>query len=217
MKLRWFGIVGVLAALVGCVADVLLLYVPNGAYEQQDYLFFQQIPQWRLTLGHYLGVLTIPLELVGFWQVYRAIETAGNRYVVPVMAATVYVMVIGVAYHAMVSIGGTVMHLQRQNVLSQTAFTSLFDTVKFYFEPFGAVLFILFLFISFGLFYIIYFRKTLYPKWVAFFNPLFIYLAIVVIYLLFPQHIGSLLMVAGFNFSILVLLAISTVVLWEVE
>ena len=215
MKLRWFGIIGIIAAFLGCVADVLLLYAPNGGYERQDYLFFEQIPQWRLTLGHYLGVLVIPLELIGFWQVYQAIKSAGNKYVIPVMLATVYVMVIGVAYHAMVSIGGTVIRAKNYALLSEEYFTSFFDTIKFYFEPFGAILFVLFLFISAGLFYIIWFRKTLYPKWVAFFNPLFVYLAIVVMYLLFPQHIGSMLMVAGFNFSILILLSISTVFMWN--
>ena len=212
MKLYWLGIIGMAAAVLGCLGDILLLYVPDGNYEKQDYLFFQQIPQWRLTAGHFLGVLFIPLELVGFWQVYKAIEKTGKRYTVPLVLATVYVMIMGVVYHGIVGSMGTFVHLAASDLVNPAVAESTMNTLKLYFEPFGFLLLILFVFISSMLSYLIWFKneQTLYPKWMAFFNPVFTYLLIVILYLILPKNIGSALMVMGFNLSIFVLLAAST-------
>lgn len=211
-KLKMLGMVGVMAALIGCIGDLLLLYAPDGGYEKMDYQFFDRISDWRLQLGHYLGVLFIPFELLGFLLVYYALRPAKSKLVLPIIASTVYVMIIGVAYHGMVGLGGMVMHYQAQVQSDPASFTAFFDNFKLFFEPLGFVLFLVFLFISLGLFYIIRYDNTLYPRWVAFFNPLFTYIVIVLIYLLFPG-IGSALMVTGFNLSILVLLLVSVMVL----
>ncbi len=209
IKLRWLGIIGMIAALIGCVGDVFLLYAPQGGYENQDYLFFNSIPLENIRFGHYLGVLFIPFELVGFLQVFYALRPSKSKLLIPLIAATIYVMVIGVAYHGMVGIGGIYL-----KTAGGAAVTEHFPFIVSCFEPLGFVLFLVFLFISFSLSYLIYFKKTLYPKWVAFTAPFFSYLVIVLVYLI-NKPIGSALMVAGFNLSIFVLLLVSTVVLWE--
>ncbi len=212
MKLKWYGIIGIIAAFIGCIGDVLLLYSPNGGYENMDYLFFNDIADWRICLGHYLGVLFIPLELVGFWQVYQALKESNSRLVIPVLMATVYVMVIGVAYHGMVGMGGLLVHAQQVEEIGVVSSYLKWGITMF--EPLGSILFFVFLFISFGLFYLIYSQKTAYPRWVAFTNPLFTYLIWVLLYLISPA-VGGLFVVAGFNLSILIFLAVSTIVLWD--
>lgn len=206
---------GMLAAAVGMTADVLLLYVPNGGYENWDYRFFTQIGADRLLWGHFLGVIFIPFELLGFWQVYKALEPAGRRFVLPVMLPIVLVTVWGVAYHAMLAGLAAVMRLQGAGALLPAVFEDTYLHLKTAIEPLGYLLFGIFVYISGGLFYLIRYRVTLYPRWVAWVNPLLVYLLAVGLYMLFPQHVGSAAVVAGFNLAIFVTLAVSTAVLWR--
>lgn len=214
-SLRLFGIIGIIAALFGITADLLLLYVPNGGYENWDYQFFTQISEQRIYWGHLIGVVYIPFELAGFWQVYKALEPAGRRWVLPVLLPVVFVTIWGVAYHAMLAGFAAYMRLQAEVALPDALSTQTFGHLKATLEPLGNLLFLLFVFISGGLFYLIRYKETHYPKWVAWVNPMLIYLIAVVLYLLFPQHIGSMAVVAGFNLSILVVLSTSTIVLWK--
>lgn len=214
MKLKYYGVIGMAAALLGCIGDVLLLYVPNGGYEKWDYTFFSSIAYWRLLAGHYLGVLFIPFQLVGFWQIYQAIKSAENRFVLPVMAMTLYVIIIGVAYHGMLGELGTFLQLNESSGLATEIRATTKAQLIAFLEPLGGVLFVLFLGISLGLWSIIRYQNTLYPRWMAWVNPLFIYVLITGVYVLFPSW-GSALMVAGFNLSIFILLTCSTIVLWN--
>ncbi|OWY24586.1 hypothetical protein C7N43_16665 [Sphingobacteriales bacterium UPWRP_1] len=215
MRLRWFGLIGMVAALCGFAADVLLLYVPNGEYEKWNYLFFEQISVNRIWLGHFIGVFCIPFELFGFWQVYKAVEQAGKRYVLPVLVPVIFVTVWGVAYHAMLGGMATLIHLGKRVHLRPDVFENSMGQLVSYMEPLGYLLFGIFVFISAGLFYLIRYKSTLYPRWVAWVNPFFFYLACVALYRLFPQHIGSMVMVSGFSLSIFGTLAVSTCVLWN--
>lgn len=215
MRLRYFGLIGMVAALGGFVADVLLLYVPSGGYENWDYQFFMHISENRIWWGVLLGVFAIPFELFGFWQVYQAIQPSGKRYVLPVLLPVVFITIWGVTYHGM--LGGLAHFIQLGKNINlppdthQHYLTQLISAI----EPLGNLLFGIFVYVSAGLFYLIRFKKTLYPKWVAWANPFFFYLICVLLYVLFPQHIGSIAMVSGFSLSIFATLAVSTFVLWK--
>lgn len=215
MRLRWFGLIGVAAALGGFAADVLLLYVPNGSYERWDYRFFEHISETRIFWGVLLGIFCIPFELVGFWQVYQAVQEAGKRYVLPVLLPVVFITVWGVTYHGMLGGLASFMHLAGRVKLRPAVFEHSLNQLVTTIEPLGYLLFGVFVYISAGLFYLIRYRQTMYPKWVAWANPFFFYLACVGLYLLFPQHIGSIAMVSGFSLSIFGTLAVSTLVLWN--
>jgi len=54
--------------------------------------------------------------------------------------------------------------------------------------------------------------KTRFPRWVAFFNPLFIYLLCIAAYFSLPQ-IGNILLIAGFNLANALFLFISWIAL----
>ncbi len=214
-KLYLYGRIGIAAAFLGCIADILLLYAPQGGYENMDYLFFHDISPTRLMLGHFLGILFIPFELIGFLQVFQMIKKAGNKWLVPLVIATIYVMVVGVTYHGMMGQMGSFLHFgAKTGISSNPLFVDTVTTMKAYFEPLGFVLFLVFLFISLSLSYLIFTNKTYYPKWMAFAAPLFSYIVFFLLYTIVPS-IGGLFIVAGFNLSILILLAASTYALRE--
>lgn len=203
------SVVGIVASFVGCIADVLLLYTPNGNYEAADYSFFRDISPIRLLWGQQLGILAIPFIILGLIPVYKALKPAGSQYIMPLAALTLYVVIIGVVYHGLVSMGGLVVHLvplpQADDALRQA---------RTHFEVWSAVLVAVFLAICIGLFYIIRYKPTCYPPAMAWCNPILIYAFTLLFYILCPLW-GGVFLVAGFNLSIFVFLVVSTIILWN--
>ena len=75
---RWAGIIAILAATLGVIADLALQYTPNAAHLFSDQsLYLLDVSPSRLFIGHYLGVVAILMETIGFWQIYCALQPAG--------------------------------------------------------------------------------------------------------------------------------------------
>src|SRR5260370_5455031 len=64
--LRWAGLISILVAICNVVDDLSLQYRPQG-YEGAG--AFLGIAPWRVFTGHFLGVFTLPLEIIGYWLV----------------------------------------------------------------------------------------------------------------------------------------------------
>lgn len=192
------SIIALIASLVGALADVLLLYNPAGGYETGDYHFLMDIPETRLLVGSYLGVFFIPLEILGLWHVYRALEPAGKKLVYPMIFMAVYAIFPGVVYHG--TIGFTATFLKLSPLMSPELLNTNMDFLKALFEPLGATLFVLFTIASLLFVYIVTTKETHYCKWMAIANPFGIYMVFVLLYLSVPT-IGNLLIPAGFNLA----------------
>jgi len=191
--------IGILGAAIGCLADVLLLYTSNGGYETGDYRFLLDVGFIRLILGHYLGILFIPLEVAGFWVIYQLILPIQKRLANVIWYTAVYVAFLGVTYHATIGMVGSYLHRYDSTGQAQ----ELLQQWKWFYDPLAAILFVGFMIISSILFYIFYFKQNQWPKWMAFLNPFILYLLFGILYLIWPAG-GGLLLVAGFNLSILI-------------
>lgn len=191
-------IISILAAFIACVADVFLLYEPNARYEQMDYTYLANFDSQRLLWGHYLGILAIPFELLGLWVVAQRCRNISPQAPFWITAAMVFVLIVGVAYHACIIF---VAHIFQWVILNQETLV----LVKSFFEPLGTGLALTFLVLSSLFAYAILKRKVELSKWLVFANPILVYGLCLVAYLISPTN-GGILLVAGFNFSILVLL-----------
>lgn len=185
--MRKLVIIGFLAALFGCVADVLLLYSPNGGYHTFDYDFLKELPSGRVLAGHYLGILAIPFELCGLWVLSRSFKTGQNW----IFGLFVFVITIGVAYHG--SIVWVKSHLDAGGDI---------ELVRPFFEPLGNGMVGLFLFLSSFYLFLVAKQKTNLPKGFVVLNPIVIYLLLILFYVAIPP-LGNILIVAGFNICIL--------------
>ncbi len=195
--------VAIAAALLGAVADLLLLYSPNGGYETGDYQFLKEISTNRIIVGHYLGILFIPLEMLGLFHIYRCIKPAGGWMPWAVVMGALFVGYPGVAYHGMVAFIHTL-------VTQGTADAGLMEHMRLLSEPVGAALAVGGLAVAGIFMYIVIKKPTLYPKWIAFANPGTFYVVIAISYLLIPP-VGNVLMPAAFNLSFLLFFACSLV------
>jgi hypothetical protein len=97
--IHWAGIISILAALLAVAADLALQYTSNMGYLlSRQSLYLLDVPPDRLFLGHYLGFIAILLETLGFWQVYRALQPAGERYALPFFLISAFSAMLGAAY-----------------------------------------------------------------------------------------------------------------------
>lgn len=216
-NLQKIGIVAIIACLLGAIADVLLLYTPLGNYEANNYHFFYNISYNRLVIGHYIGILIIPFELAGFWQVYKTFVNVTKKQGVFFLIASLYALILGVVYHGMLGQLGTFMHLKNESIfIDNYTFTNTFTKLKFFLEPISAIMLLLFAMVCGLLFFYIQKQKTLLPKWVNFFNPLILYLCIIILYALFPAVFAGLL-VAGFNAALAIFFGSTTFALKKIK
>lgn len=185
---------GILAALLASVGDILLLYHPEGGYHEGNYLFLMEIPLDRMAWGHYLGVLFIPLELFGLWRVAQAFRPLGKGAIRWAFGCMVFVISIGAAYHGMLWF---VAHYLQNSAFMQESV----DGLRLLFEPLSVLMAFSFLIMA-GVFnQLVWQRRLLFPRWLFWWNPIFSYLLFLLLYLFVPV-LGNVLMVAGFNLAI---------------
>jgi hypothetical protein len=189
--LKWArvaGLVAILGAIIGMVGDYCLLYSPEGGYMDGDYAFMRGIPNTRLLWGHYLGILAIPLEAAGLYLVWLGLLPQGRRLALVAVCAGMYLMFLGVAYHATVFPFGDAVRWQDLRPFN---------------EPLGlgfaAAFFALVLVFTVAMAR----GKTAYPRWMAGLSPLLVYGVVIACYFLLPG-IGNFLAPMGFNLSMAV-------------
>lgn len=196
---KYAALIGMAAALISCVADTLLLYNPAGGFLDAVPHYYETIPTGRFIWGHYLGIFFIPLELAGFLLVYKGLKPAGNVKAKAIYVLAMYATFPGVAYHATCAFMGHIMQGGGE-AQYHDAFRALSDPL--------AVFFILgFLVLSVVFAVIVGRGKSLFPRWVAFCNPVSVYLVCLGLWFAVPV-VGRLLLPAGFNLGIFVFLGV---------
>lgn len=214
--MRLAGLVSILAALAGTAGDLALEYTPNAAHlMSRQSLYLLDVPPGRLLLGHYLGVVAILLEIAGFWAVYRALQPAGERYALPFFLVNALGAMLGAAFHAtFVFVGLT---LQAQARVTGPAYSEFAELLaSFSAARIGLAVPALFAIMMCSLLYAftVGFKPTLYPRWMAFCNPLIFLLLIVALTLTVPRS-ALVLAPTAINVSHLLFFTCATLASWS--
>lgn len=198
MSRKWINItalVGIIASALSVTSDLLLMYNPDGNFFDPTYSYLKDIPAERMMIGHFMGIFFIPLELIGLLIVYAGLKPAGKKVATSMLVIGAYLGFPGVAYHGTVSF---IAYILRNPMADQEA---AFQWFKMLSDPLAGV-FVTGFFVVSLIFAIPTLKgKTLFPKWVAIFNPLMIYLVLVILYFVFPA-LGNFLIPTGFNLAI---------------
>ena len=214
--IRWAGIIAILAALLGVIADLALQYTTNAAHLlSKQSLYLLDVPPSRLFLGHYLGIAAILFEIIGFWQIYRGLQPAGERLALPFLLISSFGAMLGAAYHATFIFVG--LTLQAQSAGTEAArqiFSALLDS--FNSARIGLAIPALFGIVVSSLWYalIVGFRASTYPRWMAICNPLVFLLLIVVLTIGVPS-LALVLAPTALNLSHLLFFICSTATMWK--
>jgi len=213
------GIVGMIGALLMVISDVILLARPisgcealvSGARENTIYL-----AQWRLPVGSILGVVVLPLQIIGFWQILYALKPAGKWWSWPPFLIVAHMLIVGAAFHGTYAFVGTALKAHYSLVqageagLPQMA-SLLHQYSDILFHISGAEL------VLASLWFVgaILFRKTSYPRWISVSNPLVCTSGLYLSAMLIPAPVGGYIAPIMFNLGIFTFLILSTIVLYR--
>ncbi len=218
MVLRTAGLLAVGAALACVVGDLALQYTANrGDLFAPDYRYLASIPEWRLLLGHYVGVLALPLQLAGIWLMYQALLPAGRRLALAVGLGGAYAVAAGPGLHSTFAILALVVQARAHaNPATQALLAHIVQRADPFVSPLGAVILTVMLLTYLGYALVVGFRRTRLPRWMALCNPL-TFLALGGLLALAIPAVALVVVPAGLNLTHLCFYALLTGMLWNAD
>jgi len=204
------GLFATLAALVVGIGEFTFQFSPRGGYEGTDYLYFLDVSHARLTFGHFLGVLSAPFYVVGYWHISQMFKPAGTWLAYSILGLGTYSFIIGdVWLGGRVNLALIVKAREAAPADSEMLFSSLLADVAAHNEPLINVVRVLILVISLLMAYGILKGKSHYPKWTLAVLPMVLLIAIFGSYAVLPAF-GVLLLPAAMNIAHVIFFAAST-------
>ena len=210
--LLWTGALATAGALIVGVGEFMFQYSPRGGFEGQDYLFFLDVSRWRLTYGHFLGVLVAPIYLVGYWHIAQMLRPAGRWIAGSVFGLGVYAFAIGNVW-----LGGRInlaLVVQARDTAPDDLLPLLSDLlqdISAHNEPLINIVRVLILLVSLLMALGILRGRSHYPRSIVIVLPIVLLVAIFASYVFLPV-LGVLLLPAAMNIAHLIFFAFSTLV-----
>ncbi len=212
-KILFFGVLGIIASIGVGYGEFLLHFVKNGlGYDSNNFQFFNHIPLSRLTEGHFIAILFTPLYIAGYYHFYLIFKKNNAFYAYAIFVLGIIAFMVGGMWISSRAELGYLVHLISENP-KDLALQSLLNIYKIHSEILVKGLRIIILIISVCFSIPILKGKTLYPKFMALLNPLFLLLLIFLTYKIVPKvgnYIGPIAMNVAhfilFFFSIIIVL-----------
>jgi len=210
--LFWAGVLATIGAIVVGIGEFMFQYSPRGGYEGHDYLYFLDVSRWRLTFGHFLGVLVAPVYLVGYWHVGQMLRPAGRMFAAGVFGMGVYAFAIGnVWLGGRVNLALTVQARDTAPEAMKQQLSELLLDISAHNEPLINVVRMLVLLVSLFMAWGILTGRSNYPRWVVTVLPILLLVLIFASYMVIPA-LGGLLLPAAMNIAHAIFFAVSTLI-----
>lgn len=191
------GVLATLGVFAVGVGEFALHFSASGYEGAAEFRFLLHVPGWRLTFGHFLGVLCAPLYFLGYWHVYKALRPAARPARLALLGAAIYTF--GIANVWLGSRAGLARLVQAQaEGVAPEQFAGLLDAYNLYSESLIQVVRVGVLLIS-GLFVALVARgRTSYPRWMAAANPILLLALVFASYFALPA-VGGYLVPTAMN------------------
>lgn len=201
------GFLGLLAALMVGMGEFIIHFNPEGLESNLPYGYFLGIDPKRLNQGHYIMVPFIPLYIFGYWHLYLAIRPGHPRLATALLALGVFAFVLGGIWVGSRAYFGHVIQLTQDDSYRQLRI-QLIDHYDALLETLVELLRLIVLMISVVFVWAIVKGGTLYPHWMAFFNPITLLLIIFGLFF-FARPIGQYLAPTAMNVAHFILFSAS--------
>jgi len=204
-QLTTAGVLGLLAAILVGAGEFLLHFDALGRFaEGGAYEFMRGINAERTTIGHFIGVLSAPFYIIGFWHIMKMLEPANplaSRIAFTIMSYGIIVGAVWIGSRAGIS---TVV-----NIGSMTDPMSFISLYELRYENLLQVTRLAVLIFSVIFIWLVLSGRSYYPRWMALFNPILLILASFAIWMIAPV-VGVYLMPIALNvaFALLFLFSI---------
>jgi hypothetical protein len=196
------GLLGLAASLFVGLGEFLLHY-DNLARYDGGYMFFEAVGQNRATVGHFIGVLSAPLYVIGVWHIAKMLSPASKLWSTIAFFVMSYGFMVGAIW-----IGSRASAAALVSVGDAEIVTSLLSLYELRYETLLGVIRLTALVFSIIYIVLIVSGRTAYPRWMAIFNPLLLILGNFLIFYLLPE-IGKYLMPIALNVSFFIIFSIS--------
>jgi hypothetical protein len=215
--LFWTGIIATIGAIVVGIGEFMFQYSPRGGYEGFEYLYFLDVSRWRLSVGHFLGVLVAPVYLVGYWHIAQMLRPAGTWIAASVFGLGIYAFAIGnVWLGGRINLALTVQAREAAPQSMQPHLSDLLNDISAHNEPLINIVRVLILIVSLLMAWGILTGKSYYPRWVVIVSPILILVMIFGSYAIIPA-LGGLLLPAAMNIAHAIFFSVSTVVAFRLS
>jgi len=209
--LRILGIAGVLGGLILFLGDMLFYYHSTVTDFKMN---MAQASDLRIKLSGITALLATWLYLLGLIPVYYAFKTSTVKARnVMIISFAAIVTAYGIIHGAYIAIA-TTAKLSAQynlNLYDATALASdANQLLRVFVYPFFAVL-------SFVFIKEVWKKRTLYPRWILFFFPLFLFLIKDLIGMALSENIWTIVMGGYLNLILVVFFTASTIALWKID
>ena len=176
---RITGWMGLFAALLVGLGEFCLQYTPNGGIEDlENYLYFNDISPERLSMGHFISILSAPLYLIGYWHLSKNLEPAGKFFSNAFFCIGAYAFAVGTAWIGQRFFIATTVHeiAAGADLKAQLALFAEHN------EPFVNVLRVAMALVSIIWIKQILTGRTNYPRWMAIFSPILLLASMATLY-----------------------------------
>lgn len=221
------GLIGIVGHVVGMAADLYSGFVPALNIElgpitslSLDSIapLFEAKSLAQARIGHYLAILFIPLGAAGVWQVFLILNPSNNSAAFVFLGLGALGVIYGAFYHG--TLAFVIAALQAGSVQLSTPGggpTLLIDYVNSLSEPLSLLL--LGTDFSVSLIYglMVASGRSLFPRWMAAYNPLVIQLILNGIILLAPASFVQVLWLTVFNSSLAIWYTGTTIIIASSE
>ena len=198
------GVIGLLAAILVGAGEFLLHFDALGRFaDAGGYEFMRGISAERTTIGHFLGAMSAPLYIIGFWHLMKMLEpanTLASRLAFVIMSYGIIVGAVWIGSRAGIS---TVVN--STSMADPMSFISLYELR---YENLLQVTRLAVLIFSVIFVWLVSSGRSHYPRWMALFNPIFLILVSFAIWAVAPV-IGVYLMPIALNVAFAVLFLFS--------
>ncbi len=199
------GLVGLLAATLVGAGEFMLHFDPLVRYGQ-GFDFFKGVTESRATAGHFLGVLGVPLYVVGAWHIFLMLRPANRFWATLAFFVMAYGCIVGGVW-----IGSRATAVFLVNTIPEDVLASAIGLYELRYESLLTVVRSAILVLS-GIFvWLILTGRSNYPRWMAALNPIILILASFLVFWLAPG-IGKYLMPIALNVAFLILFSVSTMI-----
>jgi hypothetical protein len=181
------GFAGLAAAIINGAGEFLLHYDPQARFgEGLNYLL--GISEQRTNRGHFMGVIGAPLYAVGSFHIYQMLKSANRRWA--------FILFMTMAYGC--AMGGVWISSRASisALINAPNFNDLGHLVELYslrYETLLGIMRLVILTVSAIYIWLVLTGRSLYPKWMAVFNPILLILMCFLLYLTVPA-IGKYVM-----------------------
>jgi hypothetical protein len=199
------GSLGIVSVVITIISDFILIGKPNSAFAflMLGTESMWDIPASRIAAGAFIGVAVLPFQLLGLVPAYFALKPAGRLLPMMAVIANAHTLLMGVAFHisyAFIGSGWILHHQENADGIT----SGLMDRFDLYWRILAVIMFVELLFSSVIYTIVILKGKSLFPKWMAVFNPVGVTVMAFPPVFMLPYPVGGYIAPAYLNISTMI-------------